>query len=224
MPSPKLNTEQATRQLEMMFGNDYWAQRIFHGRKLKIKDAKELLLMAMGYFKRMANNKEWESQMWVGKDGNEVKKKTKTPYTLEGLCNYIGITYQTFQNYKNRYRDNKEKKGNNYSVVDAQNDKDFFEVCSLIEQAIRQNHIEGAFTGHFNPLLVAKYQGLADKRIVEAVGDGVNKLGSVKVEFVVPQGFQSPPGITIPQSDSVQDVEYTEVNEHLKVSKDKKVG
>ena len=84
------------------------------------------------------------------KAGQLVDIPTQRPYTLEGLCNYLGITFQTYLNYE----------GNkNYS--------EFFEVFAYVRKIIEEQQLSGAFSGAFNPMIAARKLGLQESQKIK---------------------------------------------------------
>lgn len=71
---------------------------------------------------------------------------TEKPYTIEGLCLYLGITLQTFLNYE-------KKEGYNA----------FFDVLSYVRSIIENQQLEGGLVGAFNPAIIIRKLGLKDQ-------------------------------------------------------------
>lgn len=69
----------------------------------------------------------------------------KRPMTIAGLCAFLGITRQTWLNYKNKK-------------------EDYFEVTALVESIMFEQKFSGAATGQFNANIIARDLGLADKQ------------------------------------------------------------
>lgn len=129
-----------------MVGNKYWLLRNHNGsyKKYTVEEwAKKIL--------------EWlefmETQVWNKKEaiksgefaGTLIDIPTKTPLSIESLCNFAGIHTDTFRNYKS----GKEEY------------KDYFEVTTYAAQIIEQNQFEGATVGAYNASIVAHKLGLA---------------------------------------------------------------
>lgn len=136
-------------------GNKFYMKREKSGRELIYESPDALLNEAYKYF-------EWcEENPWIKNDfikggdmaGSIVGIPTSRPYTIEGLCVYLGICIKTFHNYEER--------------------DDFVQVITHIREVIRQNQIEGACVGAYNSNIVARVLGLANKQEVEASG-GLN--------------------------------------------------
>lgn len=118
-------------------------------RKPKIFETPEdLLSTAIQYFQWCDQNPLVKKDFVRGGEsaGTIVDLETYRPYLIEGLCNFAGITVQTFDNYS------KKKEYENY-----------FEVCRVIRDTIFRQNLEGGLVGGFNAMLVARKLGIQDK-------------------------------------------------------------
>lgn len=129
--------------------NNYWQFQNKHGRDFKYTpDA--LLEEANKYF-------EWmESRVWNKKEaiksgdlaGTLIDIPTQTPLSIESFCLFADINRQTFYNY--------ESNEDPY--------KAFFDIITRIRGVIESNQFEGATVGAYNPNIIARKLGLADKK------------------------------------------------------------
>lgn len=126
-------------------GNEFYLLQSKHGRDKIFSTPDDLWAAAQEYFQWCEDN-PWEQQNWVGKDGDEVTKKLKIPYTLSGFCVFIGCDERTLRNYgsKEEY-------------------KAYFPVYTRIEQIIRTQKFVGASVGVFNHSIIARDLGLVEK-------------------------------------------------------------
>lgn len=133
-------------------GNKFYKKRAKDGRELEYKTPEDFAKEAYKYF-------EWcYKNPWIKKDfiksgdsaGSIVDIPTSRPYTIEGLCNYMGISVKTFYNYEER--------------------KDYLQVVTHVREIIRQNQIEGACVGAYNSNIVARILGLSNKQEIETTG------------------------------------------------------
>lgn len=118
-------------------------------RKPKIFETPEdLLEAAIDYFSWCKDNPLIKKDFIRSgpKGGTIVDIPTDRPYLIEDFCNHAGITVQTFDNYS------KKSEYENY-----------FEVCNVIRQTIFGQNLSGGLAGGFNPMLVARKLGIADK-------------------------------------------------------------
>lgn len=104
--------------------------------------------------------KDWlqiEAQRWlkvqyVGRSAKRVVDACKVPYTLEGFKRYCRDNYGDIKEYF-------ESKEDWY--------KDFTGITSRIREEIREDQIVGGSLGFYNSNIVARLNGLADKKEVE---------------------------------------------------------
>lgn len=75
-----------------------------------------------------------------------IEMPTQKPYTIEGLCLFLGITLQTFLNYE-------KKEGYNA----------FFETLSYVRMLIDNQQLEGGLVGAFNSAIVIRKLGLKEQ-------------------------------------------------------------
>lgn len=95
---------------------------------------------------------QWcDKNPWIKKEaiksgdyaGTLIDIPTQRPYTLEGLCLYLGISLNTFKNYQDR--------------------KGFMTVTTHVREIIDANQLEGAAVGAYNANIIARKLGLAEK-------------------------------------------------------------
>ena len=83
--------------------------------------------------------------------GRVIQIPTQRPYLIEGLCDFLNISIQTFMNYES-------KEGYN----------DFFEVSAWARNKIYTQNLSYGYVGAFDAGLVARKLGIADKKELEA--------------------------------------------------------
>lgn len=105
------------------------------------------------YFNWIDNNPIMKNEaLKSGLDaGRIIQVPTQRPYLIEGLCDHLGITVQTFMNYESK-----------------EEYKAFFEVCAYVRQKIYRQNLEYGYSGAFDAGLVARKLGIADKKEMEA--------------------------------------------------------
>lgn len=131
-------------------GNQFWKLRSKHGRDRLFATADLLLQAAFEYFEWCENNPWTKTETTIGKNRNDIKTTpVERPFTLTGLCLYLGCNTKYFSDFKQALKEN---------------DKDFSEVVTRIEQIIYTQKFEGAAVGAFNPNIIARDLGLADKQ------------------------------------------------------------
>jgi len=130
-------------------GNNFWEKRSKHGRD-KIFATPEIMWdAACEYFNWCIDN-PWIAQEIHGKDPQLCEVAKVRPFTLTGLCIYLGINTKYFFDFKQNCS------------------KDFSEVVTRIEEIIYTQKFEGAATGFFNANIIARDLGLIDKKELDA--------------------------------------------------------
>ncbi|MCD6012894.1 MAG: packaging protein [Flavipsychrobacter sp.] len=130
-------------------GNQFWKLRTKHGVDKLFKDPQLLWEQACEYFEA-TDSRKWVKDDWVGKDAIKVERKNETPYTKSGLALYLDCDWRTIEALK------------------EDTNKDFLHIITRIEQIIYTQKIEGASVGAFNPSIVARELGLAEKQEIDA--------------------------------------------------------
>lgn len=135
-------------------GNQFWKQRASHGRDLLFASPSLLWESACEYFEWCSNN-PWEKQEAIKSGelaGTTMIVPTSRPFTLHGLCLYLGCSTSYFRTFKSVATDDKN---------------DFLTVIEQIEEIIYQQQFEGATVGAYNANIIARSLGLADKKEVD---------------------------------------------------------
>jgi hypothetical protein len=125
-------------------GNRFWLARSSRGRNPIFADADELWAACCEYFDWVDDNPLSEAKLFAYqgevKTGNLPKMRAMT---LEGLCIFLDIARQSWDGYRER--------------------DGFAEVTARVENAIRTQKFEGAAADLFNPTIIARALGLADR-------------------------------------------------------------
>lgn len=148
-------------------GNQFWKLRAKHGRD-KIFTTPEILWeCATDYFQWVDDNPFYISEAKVvssGKgEGSEVQIveiPKKIPYTMQGLCIYLGVNTKYF----NDFTDMLSKNESLFNEKDNQLNKDFSEIITRIKEVIYNQKFSGASANIFNANIIAKDLGLIDKK------------------------------------------------------------
>lgn len=128
-------------------GNEYWKLRSRHGRDTEYTPD-ELFNEANKYFEFCQTNPLQEEQIVKYKESYEKVGVSKMrPFTIQGLCNYLEISEDTFANYSKK--------------------EDFIGITTRIRQIIYNQKFEGAAAGFLNPNIIARDLGLVDKKEVD---------------------------------------------------------
>jgi hypothetical protein len=124
-------------------GNQFWkyVDPENAGRPRKYKTVEELKKPVLEFFEYVVNNPIEVEQ--VTPRGIVTKKFIK-PLTIYGLCNWLGITFETWKEQKKR--------------------NDFSNFCTRIEQMIYDQKFTYASIGEYNANIIARDLGLVDKQ------------------------------------------------------------
>jgi len=124
-------------------GNQFWKIRSSHGRKPIFESKEQLWDAACEYFQYVDDNPIVSYKAVLGKDGAEQLDQIHIrPYTQGGLCVFLDITQETYIQYRNK--------------------EGFSEVCSNIDEIIRDQKFSGATVGIFNSNIIARDLGLKE--------------------------------------------------------------
>ncbi len=124
-------------------GNQFWKLRSKHGRD-KIFESPEILWEACTEYFEATDARKWWKTEFHGKDVEECKVPTDTPYTLTGLWVFLDIVKSTWYQYKEH--------------------KDFSTIVTRVEQIIYTQKFEGAAVGAYNSNIIARDLGLKDQQ------------------------------------------------------------
>lgn len=127
-------------------GNKFWQLRSKHGRD-KLFSSPDLLLEAAYEYFEWCDKHPWRTKKTKKKEHSKEEEETptQTPYSLSGLCLYIGCNQGYFYDFKKSC------------------DKDFSEIITRIEEIIETQQFEGAVVGAFNANIIARKLGLSEK-------------------------------------------------------------
>ena len=138
-------------------GNQWWKLRSKHGCDAIFSTPEILESECEEYFKATDERNDWDGQNWVGKDGEEVVVKKKVPYSLKGLCVFLGVSSHYFSEFK--------------KSETFKSNKDFLEVYTRVEDIIQTQQIDGSMMGYYNASLTARLNGLVDKTDMTSGGE-----------------------------------------------------
>lgn len=134
-------------------GNQFWKARSKHGRDKIWTDPHVLREACEEYFQWVEDNPLQEAKPFAYEGVVTIENVNKLrAMTLGSLCLFLDIDQSTWIEYRKH--------------------KDFSDVCSRVETAIREQKFGGAAAGLLNPAIIARDLGLADKRELSAPGGG----------------------------------------------------
>jgi hypothetical protein len=126
-------------------GNQFWKARSKHGRDKIFSNADVLWDACTEYFEWCDNNPIYSAKpfSYEGHAWNHQVPMLRA-YTLTGLCIFLDITKNTWDNYKS--------------------DEDFLTVITRAEEVIYNQKFVGASAGLLNANIIARDLGLSDKK------------------------------------------------------------
>lgn len=135
--------------------NQLWKLRSKHGRDKLFKTPDLLMEAATEYF-QYCNTTPILKEDYVGGFATRVFRELPRPYTLAGLCIYVGASRSWWNEFK--------------KTANA----DFLEVISLIDEMIYNQKFEGATAGVFNANIISRDLGLVDKKDMTTDGEPIS--------------------------------------------------
>lgn len=152
-------------------GNQLWKLRTEIGRDRLFKDGATLWGEAILYFDWCDRN-PWLRAELVKFQGeaDQYDVPVGRPYTMDGLCVYLGVSGSYFRTAKGELREKIEKGKATPEEVAV------LEVIEQIELTVRTQQIEGASVGVFNANLITRINGIADNINNNNTGDAVLRV------------------------------------------------
>lgn len=128
-------------------GNKYWKLRSSHGRDYLFATPEKMWEAACEYFDWCDRN-NWKKNEAIKSGENAgkiIKVPISRPYSMSGLCIYLGCNQGYFYDFKKNCG------------------KDFSDIITRIEEIIETQQFEGAVVGVFNANIIARKLGLSEK-------------------------------------------------------------
>ena len=147
MPKAK-ETRAKAQPGDKRLGNAFWEFRTKHGPNFKWSDPQLLWEECVKYFEWCEAHPLQEEKVFH--NSGEITRTTVShirAMTIKGLCFYLRISFDTWQNYKKN--------------------KDLLYVIHEAEQAIYDQKFTGAAADMLNPNIIARDLGLTDKSDVK---------------------------------------------------------
>lgn len=159
-------------------GNEFWKLRSKHGRDKLFTTPSLMLEAAYEYFTWCQKNPLYRAEpIKAGKKaGKMIDVPVGRPFTLQGLCNYLG----THATYFNEFVESISDKDDEVS-------KDFSQVTLEIKNIIYQQKFEGATVGLFNANIISRDLGLIDRTDHTTDGESMNAFAQLLKESSVPE-------------------------------------
>lgn len=158
-------------------GNKFWELRSKHGRDKIFQTPEAMWEAACEYFQWCQDNPLISVEIY-GKDAIECKVPKMRPFTMEGVCHFMGVNTNYFRDFSL-----------GLAGKDDQTSKDFSQIVTRIRETIERQQYEGASSGFLNSSIVAKKLGLSEKReiaatvvtdskTIEEIANKINSLGA----------------------------------------------
>ena len=143
---------QKAKEGDKRIKNEFWKARLKSGRDKIFQTPDNLWTAALEYFQWVQDNPLHKSDAIKSGDraGEIIQIPVERPMTIQGLCIFLDVDMDTFNNY-----------GSNQKPW-----KDFFGIVGRIREVIRDQKLAGAIIGKYNANIVARELGLADKKEV----------------------------------------------------------
>lgn len=135
----------------------------------------ELWEAACDYFKFIDDNPHPQAELVKYKGVATLEEVPKMkPYTLSGLCFFLGCSESYFRKFKHVIRER------DAAGKPKDTDTAFMETIEAVEQVIETQQLEGAMVGAFNYNIVRAKLGLVDKQDVTSNGETILNINVQK--------------------------------------------
>lgn len=143
-----VNNRRMKKDTRFQKGNELWKLARKPGRKTKYTPT-TLLKKAIEYFEYCDSNPIMKHEALKGGKmaGEIIAIPTNRPYTEIGFYSFAGIDRKMFRGYESKV--------------------EFNPIVTYIQGVIRTNQIEGALVGVYNANIVARLQGLTERKTLE---------------------------------------------------------
>lgn len=161
--------------------NQFWKLRSEHGRDAIFTDAEKMKESICEYFQYMVDTPFYKVEQSRGAKGKKelevddkgmrevdsglVELPVMRPFTIEGLCHYLGVNTKYFWDFKKRLSEPENK-------LTLKQVEDFSEVITWAEEVIRRQKFEGAMVGFFSATITSKDLGMVDKKQLDHTTKG----------------------------------------------------
>lgn len=130
-------------------GNQFWRLRSRHGNTPVFDNPDKLWESACDYFEAVESNPLRAAELVKYQGEAKVKFVPKMrPMTIDGLCNFCGISNETWFQYAKK--------------------EQFLDVVKRVERIMRDQKFAGAAAELLNSSIIARDLGLVDKQSIQA--------------------------------------------------------
>lgn len=149
-----MSRAKAEQAVDYTVGDSAWEAAELQGRGFgrppKYETAEQLWETIMGYFKWVKSNPLKVAEVKSFKDDSwDHMKPVQRPMTIVGMCTFLGIDDSTWRGWR-------DPKGRGYRA-------DFSAIIERAERIIRDQKLEGALAGLYNPTIVSRVLGLSEQ-------------------------------------------------------------
>lgn len=142
-------------------GNQFWKLRSKHGRDRLFETPDLLWEAACEYFQWCEDNPFHKSEAKTVNIGDYqsqveiVKLPHMRPFTIQGLCLYLGCNTQYFNQFEKSVEGKTDELSKGFSLI-----------LTHVREIIYNQKFSGAASGFFNANIISRDLGLADKKEV----------------------------------------------------------
>lgn len=134
-------------------------------------DAEVLVEHARDFFKWCDDNPRYKTEVIKHKmEWDTVEIELRRPYTLSGLCMYLGVS----QGYLRAVKVDLNERMEGGTITEDQ--LQILAAIEWIEQIVFTDQIEGAATGQYNANIISRLNGLADNINNSTLADPVLRI------------------------------------------------
>lgn len=149
-------------------GNQYWKIAFENGNLGRPKKYNpEELAIKINEWLEIQLNTFWQKEDFIKSGqtaGTKVYLETQTPLLIQDLCLYLGVNNEYFNDLEkslDNLRDDKQK-------------EDFSRIITHVRNVITVQKLQGAAVGAFNPMIIARIEGLKDKQDITSNDESIS--------------------------------------------------
>jgi hypothetical protein len=166
--------------------NQFWKLRDKHGRDKLWEDPEEFMKACQDYFNWVDSHPRFKNEQlkkpYKDEKGKWVmiaKIPTERPYSIKGLCIYLGVNELYINQLEQSLKEKEDEKS-----------KDYSKILTYVRDVIYQQKFDGAATGAFNWAIIARDLSLKEKS--EVTGEGGAPLNPPAVVNIHPIASSAP--------------------------------
>jgi hypothetical protein len=157
-------------------GNNIWKIAFERGTigRNRIFETPQQLTDGINEWLEVMKERVWKKEDFIKSGpnaGEKVYLDTATPLTIQSLCLFLGVHSQ----YLNDFERGLE------NMKDREMASEFSLIITRIKEIISNQKLEGAMVGAYNPMIVARIEGLKDKQDITSDGKGFEAITSIKI-------------------------------------------